>query len=74
VFWGVQYHPELDLYEVAGALRRQSDQLVGRGMRAALRPLRSMLLLLRNSIMLPLERISRGFLGSMSRSRRKSAD
>jgi GMP synthase (glutamine-hydrolysing) len=31
VFWGVQYHPELDLYEVAGALRRQSDQLVGEG-------------------------------------------
>jgi GMP synthase (glutamine-hydrolysing) len=29
VFWGVQYHPELDLYEVAGALRRQSDELVG---------------------------------------------
>lgn len=28
VFWGVQYHPELDLYEVAGALRRQCDDLV----------------------------------------------
>ena len=31
VFWGVQYHPELDLYEVAGALRRQCDELVGEG-------------------------------------------
>ena len=29
VFWGVQYHPELDLYEVAGALQRQSNDLVG---------------------------------------------
>jgi GMP synthase (glutamine-hydrolysing) len=27
VFWGVQYHPELDLYEVAGALQRQSNDL-----------------------------------------------
>jgi GMP synthase (glutamine-hydrolysing) len=31
VFWGVQYHPELDLYEVAGALRRQCDELVSEG-------------------------------------------
>jgi GMP synthase (glutamine-hydrolysing) len=31
VFWGVQYHPELDLYEVAGALRRQCDDLVSEG-------------------------------------------
>jgi GMP synthase (glutamine-hydrolysing) len=31
VFWGVQYHPELDLYEVAGALRRQGDELVSEG-------------------------------------------
>lgn len=31
VFWGVQYHPELDLYEVAGALRRQVEDLVGEG-------------------------------------------
>jgi GMP synthase (glutamine-hydrolysing) len=31
VFWGVQYHPELDLYEVAGALRRQSADLVEEG-------------------------------------------
>ncbi len=29
VFWGVQYHPEIDLFEVAGALRRQCDDLVG---------------------------------------------
>jgi len=27
----VQYHPELDLYEVAGALRRQRDELVDEG-------------------------------------------
>jgi GMP synthase (glutamine-hydrolysing) len=32
VFWGVQYHPELDLYEVAGALRRQADELVREGL------------------------------------------
>ncbi|WP_280177471.1 type 1 glutamine amidotransferase [Microvirga pakistanensis] len=31
VFWGVQYHPELDLYEVAGALRRQCEDLVSEG-------------------------------------------
>lgn len=31
VFWGVQYHPELDLYEIAGALRRQRDDLVSEG-------------------------------------------
>ena len=28
VFWGVQYHPEIGLDEVAGALRRQADGLV----------------------------------------------
>ncbi|WP_294391659.1 type 1 glutamine amidotransferase [uncultured Sphingomonas sp.] len=28
IFWGVQYHPEISLYEVAAALRRQSDDLV----------------------------------------------
>lgn len=28
VFWGVQYHPELSLAEVAGALRRQADDLL----------------------------------------------
>ena len=32
VFWGVQYHPELDLYEVAGALRRQSSDVVEEGL------------------------------------------
>ncbi|MDB5510766.1 MAG: guaA [Enterovirga sp.] len=29
VFWGVQYHPELTLREVAAALRRQDESLVG---------------------------------------------
>jgi len=28
VFWGVQYHPEISLSEVAGALRRQSSDLI----------------------------------------------
>jgi GMP synthase (glutamine-hydrolysing) len=28
VFWGVQYHPEISLFEVAAALRRQSDDLI----------------------------------------------
>lgn len=28
VFWGVQYHPELPLDEIADALRRQSDDLI----------------------------------------------
>ncbi|MFC3126028.1 type 1 glutamine amidotransferase [Pseudoroseomonas globiformis] len=32
VFWGVQYHPELTLHEVAQALRRQSDSLVKNGL------------------------------------------
>ncbi len=31
-FWGVQYHPELPLDELAQAIRRQSDGLVGRGL------------------------------------------
>ncbi|SER02247.1 GMP synthase (glutamine-hydrolysing) [Faunimonas pinastri] len=31
VFWGVQYHPEISLYEVAGALRRDADSLVKNG-------------------------------------------
>ena len=31
VFWGVQYHPELPLQEVAGALRRQAEGLVEQG-------------------------------------------
>ena len=32
VFWGVQYHPELSLHEVAQALRRQADDLVEQGL------------------------------------------
>ncbi|MCJ2026386.1 type 1 glutamine amidotransferase [Methylobacterium sp. J-067] len=31
-FWGVQYHPEIGLDEVAGALRRQADGLVEAGL------------------------------------------
>jgi GMP synthase (glutamine-hydrolysing) len=31
IFWGVQYHPEISLREVAGALRRQSDDLIEHG-------------------------------------------
>lgn len=31
VFWGVQYHPELSLGEIAGALRRQADELIEEG-------------------------------------------
>lgn len=32
LFWGVQYHPEIDLGEVAGALRRQAEALVEAGL------------------------------------------
>ena len=32
MFWGVQYHPEIGLDEVAGALRRQADGLVDAGL------------------------------------------
>ncbi len=32
VFWGVQYHPELPLDEVAGSIRRQSADLVDQGL------------------------------------------
>ena len=32
VFWGVQYHPELSLGEVAAALRRQKDDLLRVGL------------------------------------------
>ncbi len=32
VFWGVQYHPELTLAEVAAALRRQGDDLIEHGL------------------------------------------
>jgi GMP synthase (glutamine-hydrolysing) len=31
IFWGVQYHPELTLYEVAKALERSADELVENG-------------------------------------------
>jgi GMP synthase (glutamine-hydrolysing) len=31
VFWGVQYHPELTLGEVAAAIRRQAQDLVEKG-------------------------------------------
>lgn len=34
IFWGVQYHPELCLGEVAAALRRQGDALVEEGFAA----------------------------------------
>lgn len=32
VFWGVQYHPEISLFEVAAALRRQAHDLVEHGL------------------------------------------
>lgn len=32
VFWGVQYHPELSLGEVAAALERQADDLIESGL------------------------------------------
>ena len=32
VFWGVQYHPELALGEIAVALRRQAEELVAAGL------------------------------------------
>ena len=32
MFWGVQYHPEIGLDEVAGALRRQVDGLIEAGL------------------------------------------
>ncbi|WP_375429385.1 type 1 glutamine amidotransferase [uncultured Sphingomonas sp.] len=35
VFWGVQYHPELSLTEVAAALRRQASDLVDAGLARA---------------------------------------
>ncbi|MBP0492469.1 type 1 glutamine amidotransferase [Roseomonas indoligenes] len=34
IFWGVQYHPELSLHEVAEALRHQADSLVEQGLAA----------------------------------------
>lgn len=36
VFWGVQYHPELALGEIAVALQRQADDLVEAGLAASL--------------------------------------
>jgi len=35
VFWGVQYHPELSLHEIAAALRRQAGSLVSEGLAAS---------------------------------------
>ncbi|WP_076071636.1 type 1 glutamine amidotransferase [Sphingomonas montana] len=32
IFWGVQYHPELSLGEIAVALRRQQDDLIEQGL------------------------------------------
>jgi GMP synthase (glutamine-hydrolysing) len=32
IFWGVQYHPEISLREVAAALKRQADDLVEHGL------------------------------------------
>ena len=32
VFWGVQYHPELAIGEIAVALRRQADEIVAAGL------------------------------------------
>ncbi|WP_241233635.1 type 1 glutamine amidotransferase [Altericroceibacterium xinjiangense] len=32
VFWGVQYHPEISLFEIAGALRRQASDLIEKGL------------------------------------------
>jgi GMP synthase (glutamine-hydrolysing) len=32
IFWGVQYHPELSLEEIAAALRRQTDDLIENGL------------------------------------------
>jgi GMP synthase (glutamine-hydrolysing) len=32
IFWGVQYHPELPLREIAAAIRRQTDDLIEHGL------------------------------------------
>jgi len=32
VFWGVQYHPELPLGEIASAVRRQADDIIDQGL------------------------------------------
>jgi GMP synthase (glutamine-hydrolysing) len=40
VFWGVQYHPEIGLDEVAAALMRQSEELVREGLAVSERDLK----------------------------------
>ena len=37
VFWGVQYHPEITLAEVAASLRRQASDLVDAGLAASIK-------------------------------------
>ena len=37
VFWGVQYHPEISLAEVAASLRRQAPDLVDEGLAASIK-------------------------------------
>nr|WP_256480075.1 gamma-glutamyl-gamma-aminobutyrate hydrolase family protein [Paracoccus sp. 08] len=37
VFWGVQYHPEITLAEVAASLRRQASNLVDAGLAASIK-------------------------------------
>ncbi len=32
IFWGVQYHPELNLAEISAAIRRQSDDVLDQGL------------------------------------------
>jgi GMP synthase (glutamine-hydrolysing) len=32
MFWGVQYHPELTIAEIAASLRRQTDDLIAQDM------------------------------------------
>ncbi len=32
IFWGVQYHPELTIGEIAASLRRQTDDLIAQDM------------------------------------------
>ncbi len=42
IFWGVQYHPELSLAEIAAALRRQSDDLIEQGLARCFADIESM--------------------------------
>ncbi|WP_405401705.1 glutamine amidotransferase-related protein [Paracoccus sp. Ld10] len=37
IFWGVQYHPEISLAEIAASLRRQSSDLVKEGLAVSLK-------------------------------------